>query len=114
MSFLLPSIAEHQALLIGLLSSYQIVGCCLALIVRELFYVPKDFQYGVLVLGIMSNWGKTWSFTAAESGLRILSGNISTAIVSSVTQDKPFNPETDLQLGIAYIAVSLAFPTVAS
>lgn len=60
------------------------------------------------MLGIMSNWGKAWFLIAAESGLSVLSGNISTAIVSSVTQDKPFNPETDLQLGIAYIAVSTA------
>lgn len=32
-------------------------------------------------------------------------GNISTAVVTSVSQDKPFNSDTDLQLGIAYIAV---------
>ena len=41
--------------LMGIL--YQILGTLCALVVREIFYVPQDFQWGILVLGCISNWG---------------------------------------------------------
>lgn len=36
---------------------YQLLGLMGGLVIRELFYVPHDFRWGVLVLGIISNWG---------------------------------------------------------
>ena len=69
-------------LLIAIL--YQVIGLVLVLIVREVFYVPADFQWGIILLGSLSNWG-----------------NLPTAIVQSVAKEAPFNPSTDPSLGIA-------------
>lgn len=34
---------------------YQVLGLSLALVVREIFYVPMDFQWGILVVSIRSD-----------------------------------------------------------
>lgn len=44
---------------------YQVLGLLGSLVIRELFYVPRDFRWGVLVLGIISNWGERKSWRAA-------------------------------------------------
>ncbi|BEI81803.1 hypothetical protein CcaverHIS002_0209630 [Cutaneotrichosporon cavernicola] len=41
-----------------------------------------------LVMGIVSNWG-----------------NLPTAVVQTMAREAPFNPETDVDLGVAYIAI---------
>ncbi|WWC59694.1 uncharacterized protein I303_102256 [Kwoniella dejecticola CBS 10117] len=74
---------------------YQIIGLLFALITRELFYVPKDFQYGILVMGVLSNWG-----------------NLPTAVVQTLAKGSPFDPATDVELGVAYIAVFVLVMTV--
>ena len=50
----------------------------MALILRTVFWVPRNFQWGILICGTMSNWG-----------------NLPTAIVQSVSQKAPFEPATD-------------------
>ncbi|RXK39192.1 hypothetical protein M231_03549 [Tremella mesenterica] len=67
---------------------YMTVGGLLGWIVREIFYVPADFRYGIVVMGVISNWG-----------------NLPTAVVQTVAQNAPFDPSTDIELGVAYIAV---------
>ncbi|ORY21738.1 hypothetical protein BCR39DRAFT_50785 [Naematelia encephala] len=42
--------------LVGVL--YMLVGAILSYATKELFYVPADFQYGIIVMGILSNWGQ--------------------------------------------------------
>ncbi|KAL8292621.1 hypothetical protein RQP46_001233 [Phenoliferia psychrophenolica] len=66
----------------------QALGLSIAVVIRELFYVPAEFQWGILLLGMISNWG-----------------NLPTAIVQSVATESPFDPATDPSLGIAYIAI---------
>ncbi|WWC86684.1 uncharacterized protein L201_001561 [Kwoniella dendrophila CBS 6074] len=75
---------------------YQLIGLVFAFITRELFYVPKDFHYGILVMGILSNWG-----------------NVPTAVVQTMAKGAPFNPDTDVDLGVAYIAVFILVINVA-
>lgn len=53
-------------------------GLCMAIILRTIFWVPRNFQWGILICGTMSNWG-----------------NLPTAIVQSVSTKTPFNPATD-------------------
>lgn len=36
---------------------YQVLGTLLSFLVRETLYVPADFQWGILVMGALSNWG---------------------------------------------------------
>ncbi|KAK8847614.1 hypothetical protein IAR55_005473 [Kwoniella newhampshirensis] len=66
---------------------YTIAGWVLAFLIRDLFYVPADFQYGIFVMGAISNWG-----------------NLPTAVVQTLAKSPPFDPNTDVELGIAYIA----------
>lgn len=37
--------------------TYQIMGFSFGLIIREFFYVPRNFWQGIVVLCGMSNWG---------------------------------------------------------
>ncbi|AAW46043.1 hypothetical protein CNBJ0750 [Cryptococcus deneoformans B-3501A] len=67
---------------------YMILGFICAWFVREFFFVPPDFRYGILVMGTISNWG-----------------NLPTAVVQTLAKSAPFDPDTDVELGIAYIAV---------
>ncbi|KAE8540514.1 hypothetical protein D1P53_003461 [Cryptococcus gattii VGV] len=66
---------------------YMILGFICAWFVREFFFVPPDFRYGILVMGTLSNWG-----------------NLPTAVVQTLAKSAPFDPDTDVELGVAYIA----------
>ncbi|TCD62952.1 Protein M3 [Steccherinum ochraceum] len=68
--------------------SYQGIGLVLGLIIREICYVPRNFWQGIIIITAMSNWG-----------------NLPTAVVLSVTQQKPFDPSTDPQLGVSFVAI---------
>lgn len=57
-------------------------------IIREFFYVPADFQWGIIIACTFSNWG-----------------NLPTAVVQTIATEKPFDPTTDPTLGVAYVAV---------
>nr|ODO02193.1 hypothetical protein L204_00920 [Cryptococcus depauperatus CBS 7855] len=67
---------------------YQALGLFFAWLIREIFYVPIDFRWGILIAGVISNWG-----------------NLPTAVVQTMAQDAPFNSDTDVDLGVAYIAI---------
>lgn len=82
---------------------YQLLGLIGSLIIRELFYVPRDFRWGVLVLGIISNWGKLQFIDIGVFGV-LMSGNLPTAVVQTMAKEPPFDPATDVDLGVAYIA----------
>ncbi|WVQ80223.1 hypothetical protein IAT38_002328 [Cryptococcus sp. DSM 104549] len=74
---------------------YMLLGLAFSYAVREFFYVPADFQYGILVLGMISNWG-----------------NLPTAVVQTVAKGDPFDPATDEELGVAYIAIFILLMNV--
>ncbi|KAL7419128.1 Protein M3 [Cryptotrichosporon argae] len=67
---------------------YQTLGLLICYIIREVFWVPVDFRWGILVSGCISNWG-----------------NVPTAVVQQMANAAPFDPDTDVDLGVAYIAV---------
>ncbi|KAH8096605.1 auxin efflux carrier [Cristinia sonorae] len=67
---------------------YQGIGFAFGLIIREFCYVPRNFWQGIIIMTTMSNWG-----------------NLPTAVVVSVTQQKPFDPITDPALGISFVAI---------
>lgn len=97
---------------------YMILGVGLGWIVRELFYVPRDFHYGILVVSIC---GCTCHIGAdlldglcLELGYDVpsssqcseadRSGNLPIAVVQTVALGEPFDPEQDVELGVAYIS----------
>ncbi|KAI0076962.1 auxin efflux carrier [Panus rudis PR-1116 ss-1] len=67
---------------------YQIIGFFLGIIIREICYVPRNFWQGIIVLTGLSNWG-----------------NLPNAVVTAVTQQAPFDPNIDPQLGVSYVAI---------
>ncbi|KAK0239706.1 membrane transport protein-domain-containing protein [Armillaria nabsnona] len=59
---------------------YMVSGLLFGALIREFCYVPRNFWAGILVATALSNWG-----------------NLPTAVVLTVTEQKPFNPDTDPQ-----------------
>ncbi|KAI0920832.1 hypothetical protein AcW2_005986 [Taiwanofungus camphoratus] len=68
--------------------SYQAIGFAFGLIIREVFYVPRNFWQGIVILTGMSNWG-----------------NLPNAVVMSITEQPPFNPNTDPALGVSFVSI---------
>ncbi|KAL0571528.1 Protein M3 [Marasmius crinis-equi] len=67
---------------------YLVLGFLGGVLIRELFYIPRNFWQGIVVLTTMSNWG-----------------NLPNAIVITVTQQDPFDPNKDPGLGVSYVSV---------
>ncbi|TRM61358.1 auxin efflux carrier [Schizophyllum amplum] len=66
---------------------YEAMGMAIAAIVGIFFWVPHRFRYGLLVAG---GWGNY--------------GDIPTSVIMSICGAAPFNPSTDSDLGVAYVA----------
>ncbi|KAH7890311.1 auxin efflux carrier [Phlebopus sp. FC_14] len=80
------NIAELGPLiLVGVI--YEVIGISISWIVKQLFWVPHRFRYGILVAG---GWGNV--------------GDIPTSVVMSITASVPFNGTEDQNLAISYIA----------
>ncbi|KAF5373741.1 hypothetical protein D9758_000700 [Tetrapyrgos nigripes] len=90
-SNIITSITTENAGALGPLilvaSVYVILGFILGGIIRESCYVPRNFWQGIVVATGMSNWG-----------------NLPTTVVMTVTQQAPFNPDTDPALGVSYVS----------
>ncbi|KAI0345662.1 auxin efflux carrier [Trametopsis cervina] len=71
--------------LVGII--YEVLGLALAWFVRQFFWVPHRFRYGLLAAGGWSNYG-----------------DIPTSVVMSITAGPPFNSSSDQSLAVAYIS----------
>jgi len=69
---------------------YTFFGLLVGWIVRLIFPVPKNFRNGLLVAGMLGNWG-----------------DLPFAILQTVTASSPFNGATDPTLAQAYASVFL-------
>ncbi|PBK87810.1 auxin efflux carrier [Armillaria gallica] len=67
---------------------YMAFGLLFGAFIREFCYVPRNFWAGILMATAMSNWG-----------------NLPTAVVLTVTEQKPFDPNIDPQLGVSYVSI---------
>jgi hypothetical protein len=102
---------------------YQCLGALMALFISEVFYVPNDFKWGILVVSlsrcldhvtfdanvIYPGWRYVklgWDSTATtrKCMLMRLAGNLPIAVVQTMAAGEPFNGTTDVQLGVAYIS----------
>ncbi|PIL31237.1 hypothetical protein GSI_05935 [Ganoderma sinense ZZ0214-1] len=83
-----PSNISSLGPLVVIAIVYLAFGFLSGYLVREFCYVPRDFWQGIIVLTGMSSWG-----------------NLPNAIVLFVTQQAPFNPETDPALGVSYVSI---------
>ncbi|KZP31912.1 hypothetical protein FIBSPDRAFT_916594 [Athelia psychrophila] len=66
---------------------YEIIGVVIAWTVKQFFWVPHRFRFGILVAG---GWGNY--------------GDIPTSVVMSITGAAPFNGASDQTLSVAYIS----------
>ncbi|KDQ52951.1 hypothetical protein JAAARDRAFT_210200 [Jaapia argillacea MUCL 33604] len=64
---------------------YEIIGIAIAWIIKQFFWVPHRFRYGILVAG---GWGNY--------------GDIPTSVIMSITGAAPFNGSQDQNLSVAY------------
>ncbi|EPQ50561.1 hypothetical protein GLOTRDRAFT_66910 [Gloeophyllum trabeum ATCC 11539] len=62
--------------------TYQILGFIFGYIIREIFYVPRNFWQGIVIMCGMTN-----------------------SIVTSVTTQAPFDPNTDPELGVSFVSI---------
>ncbi|THH29877.1 hypothetical protein EUX98_g4308 [Antrodiella citrinella] len=70
--------------------TYQGIGLIFGLIIREIFYVPRNFWQGIVVMTALSNWGN-------------LREHFSDVYI--FISDKPFDPATDTALGVSFVAI---------
>lgn len=68
------------------------MGIGLAWIIKQFFWVPHRFRYGMLAAG---GWGNY--------------GDIPTAVIMSITGNAPFNGEKDQDLAVAYISALILY-----
>ncbi|KII83930.1 hypothetical protein PLICRDRAFT_118835 [Plicaturopsis crispa FD-325 SS-3] len=66
---------------------YELIGITIAWIVKQLFWVPHRFRYGILTAG---GWGNY--------------GDIPTSVILSITGSVPFSGVDDQNLSVAYVA----------
>ncbi|KAK0458098.1 auxin efflux carrier [Desarmillaria tabescens] len=71
---------------------YQFIGIGLAWLIKQFFWVPHRFRYGMLAAG---GWGNY--------------GDIPTAVIMSITGAAPFNGVEDQDLAVAYISALILY-----
>ncbi|KAI5115335.1 hypothetical protein M0805_008880, partial [Coniferiporia weirii] len=67
--------------------TYELLGIVIAWVIKQFFWVPHRFRYGIIVAG---GWGNV--------------GDVPTAVIMSITGNAPFNSATDQTLSVAYVA----------
>ncbi|KAI0079031.1 auxin efflux carrier [Panus rudis PR-1116 ss-1] len=89
---IIPALSTKNASAIGPLFmtafTYILLGLLFGLIIREICYVPRNFWQGILIVSCLSNWS-----------------SLPNAVVHSVTQQAPFDPSIDPDLGVSYVAI---------
>ncbi|KAK0474151.1 auxin efflux carrier [Armillaria novae-zelandiae] len=95
-SKLVPAFSSSNISVLGPLFAigaiYQFMGVGLAWLVKQFFWVPHRFRYGMLAAG---GWGNY--------------GDIPTAVILSITGNAPFNGEKDQDLAVAYISALILY-----
>jgi len=89
---------------------YEIIGGLIAWIIKQFFWVPHRFRYGILVAGVFGNVGDIRELCSiihsSHLNVELLfrSYLIATAVIMSVTGATPFQGTNDQNLSVAYIS----------
>ena len=81
-------------------------------IIKQVFWVPHRFRYGILVAGGWGNVGdiRESTPTIAHTSSPMMYLDKAMSVLTSLTAAAPFNGTSDQNLAVAYIAVfSLVF-----
>ncbi|PPQ96248.1 hypothetical protein CVT26_005575 [Gymnopilus dilepis] len=91
---------------------YEAIGISLALLIKQVFWVPHRFRYGILVTGGWGNVGDIRELLRLlESGTRLTLRALATAVVMSLTGAAPFQGANDQNLAVAYISAFVIVST---
>ncbi|KAF7796059.1 hypothetical protein EIP86_007230 [Pleurotus ostreatoroseus] len=66
---------------------YEAIGMVMAWAVKQFFWVPHRFRYGIYMAGTWANWA-----------------DLPTAVVMSITAGPPFNGTDDSTIAVAYVS----------
>ena len=83
------------------------MGLVMAWIIKQFFWVPYRFQYGILAAGTWGNYGDIRAplfFFVQTSALNSRSASLATSVVMSITAGPPFNSNKDQTLAVAYVS----------
>jgi auxin efflux carrier family protein len=91
---------------------YEVIGILYAWIIKQFFWVPHQFRYGILVAGGWANVGDIREsiyyipdlYFGTHSFYWFDFANVATSVIMSVTGAAPFNGTSDQNLSVAYIS----------
>ncbi|THH04679.1 hypothetical protein EW145_g5341 [Phellinidium pouzarii] len=82
-----PQNIDNLGVLVAVAFIYEAIGFLFAWLVKQFFWVPHRFRYGILCAGTISNYS-----------------DIPTAVITSITANIPFDASTDQTISVAYVA----------
>ncbi|KAL5534814.1 hypothetical protein ACEPAG_1278 [Sanghuangporus baumii] len=82
-----PQNINNLGVLVAIAFIYEAIGLFLAWSTKWFFWIPHRFRYGILCAGTISNYS-----------------DIPTAVITSITANRPFDPSTDQTISVAYVA----------
>jgi len=87
---------------------YEIMGVVIAWIVKQVFWVPHRFRFGLLVAGGWGNYGEFELSPLFFYSMFIfhcdLIADIPTSVIMSITGAAPFSGTSDQTLAVAYVS----------
>jgi predicted permease len=78
---------RHAGPLVLVAVIYEVIGIATAWLIKQMFWVPHRFRFGILVAG---GWGNY--------------GDIPTSVIMSITGAAPFTATSDQTLSVAYMS----------
>lgn len=85
----------HSGPLVLVAVTYQLIGVAMAWTVKQFFWVPHRFRYGILVAGGWANWGDVRECKVLNCISCAERDATATAVIMSITGNAPFNASTD-------------------
>lgn len=83
---------------------YELLGIVFAFIIKQFFWVPHRFRYGIIVAGGWGNVGDIRESYLLWTGLIVYTIQLATSVIMSVTGAIPFRGVEDQNLAVAYIS----------
>ncbi len=84
---------------------YEAIGIVIAWIIKQVYWTPHRFRYGILVAGGWGNYGdiRASTHTTLNKHCYLLSAS-ATSVLMSITGAAPFNGTSDQTLSVAYVS----------
>ena len=86
---------------------YEASGILMAWLVKQFFWVPHRFRYGIIVAGGWGNYGDIRELFLDLQCEILLCHDQATSVLMSITGSTPFNGASDQNLSVAYLAAFL-------